>query len=409
VNRLSSRLLIWTLPPLYLAMAVPLVALQMANQRSTLVDNVFGAVTLLLFVVVGVLIAVRHPRNAIGWLLCGSALWLTAGNLAIEYAVYGLITHPGTLPGANWAGALGGWSRATAFFLVLTFLLLLFPTGRLLSPRWRVLVWLTLVGLAGQSVATLFGQQYSEGGDQRLVSLDNPLGFLPTDVANVIQTLSLVVLVSAVVGCVASVVVRFRRAAGVERQQLKWLTVGVLWAASFFAVAVSGAFFDVPLLQSPALFNVNFAGIALAVGIAILRHRLFDIDFIINRALVYGVLTAMLLATYAACILGAQAVLGALARDAGASSHQPIITVSTTLLVVALFRPLRARLQRVVDQRFYRRKYDAQKTLAAFGATLRTETELGSLSEHLVAVVDETMRPAHVSLWLRKPPARGGE
>ncbi|HEV2235323.1 MAG TPA: hypothetical protein VGR57_01570, partial [Ktedonobacterales bacterium] len=318
-------------------------------------------------------------------------------------------TRPGALPGASWAGTFGDWIRASAFFVILTLLLLLFPTGRLPSPRWRALIWLTLLGLAGQSVATLFGRANSDAGDERLASLPNPLGFLPANVIGVILALSLVVLVSAVIGCVASVVVRFRRATGVERQQLKWLTVGVLWAAFVFALAVLGAFVNIPILLSPALFNICFAGIAVAVGIAILRHRLFDIDFIINRALVYGLLTALLLATYAACILGAQAVLGALARGAGASSQQPIITVGTTLLVVALFRPLRARVQRVVDQRFYRAKYDAQKTLAAFSATLRTETELGPLSEHLVGVVDETMRPAHVSLWLRRPDARRGE
>lgn len=402
----ASRLLVWALPVFYLAMAVPLVGLQMANQRSTPLDNVFGAVTLLIFVVVGVLVARRHPRNPIGWLLCVAALGLTLGNLAIEYAVYGLNTHPGALPGASWAGTFGDWGRSTAFFLILTFQLVLFPTGRLPSPRWRALVWLTLLGLAGQTMATLFGQTYSEGGDLRLVPYANPLGFLPTDAVNATQTLSLVLLVGAVVGCVASVVVRFRRATGVERQQLKWLTVGVLWAAFVFGLAILGVFVNIAVLTSPALFNVCFAGIAIAVGIAILRHRLFDIDFIINRALVYGTLTALLLATYAACILGAQAVLGALARTAG--GRQPIITVGTTLLVVALFRPLRARVQRIVDQRFYRAKYDAQKTLAAFSATLRTETELGLLSEHLVGVVDETMRPAHVSLWLREPAPRAG-
>jgi hypothetical protein len=397
-----ARLLVWSLPLLYLAAAVPLVVLQFANRRSTLADNVFGALTLLLFVVVGVLIALRHPQSPIGWLLCGAALGLTLGNLAIEYAVYGLITHPGALPGASWAGTFGDWGRSTAFFLILTFLLLLFPTGRLPSPRWRGLIWLTVLGLAGQCVSTLFGRTYSEGGDLRLTPYPNPLGFLPTDAVNVVQTLSVVLLLGAVAGCVASVVVRFRRAVGVERQQLKWLTVGVLWAAFVFGLAVLGAFINIPLLISPALFNICFAGIAMAVGIAILRHRLFDIDFIINRAVVYGTLTALLLATYAACILGAQAVLGALARTAGASTRQPIVTVGTTLLVVALFRPLRARVQRLVDHRFYRAKYDAQKTLAAFSASLRTETELGPLSEHLVGVVDETMRPQHVSLWLNQ-------
>jgi hypothetical protein len=409
VKSISARLLVWTLPLLYLGAAVPLVVLQLANHRSSPVDNVFGAVTLLIFVVVGVLIAERHPRNPIGWLLCGAALALTAGNLAIEYAVYGLLTQPGSLPGADWAGTFGTWDRSASFFVVLTFLLLLFPTGRLPSPRWRPLVWATLLGLGVQSVNTLFSKTYSEGGDQRLVSLANPLGVIPADAASVLLTLSLLVLVGCVIGCVASVVVRFRLATGVERQQLKWLTAGVLWAAFIFALAVSGAFLNVAILMSPALFNVCFAGIALAVGIAILRHRLFDIDFIINRALVYGALTTLLLAIYAACILGAQAVLGVLARDAGAGSHQPVITVGTTLLVVALFRPLRARVQRVVDQRFYRQKYDAQKTLAAFAATLRTETELGPLSEHLVGVVDETMRPAYVSLWLRRPGARGAD
>ncbi len=156
-------------------------------------------------------------------------------------------------------------------------------------------------------------------------------------------------------------------------------------------------------LLGSALGSLVFVPIPLAIGIAVLRYRLWDIDAIINKALVHGALTASLVVTYVAGVFGMQLVVGGVTRQVGFQSQQPIVIVVTTLLVAALFRPLRARVQRVVDQRFYRQKYDAQKTLAAFGTTLRSEVDLSQLTEHLLATVQTTMQPTQVSLWLRQP------
>jgi hypothetical protein len=335
-----------------------------------------GLVVAVLFMVLGAVIFWRKSAERLGlfvslWLiLFGASMIANSETGALVLAqtpqVVQLVFH--YLENAIWPG--------------LILFVCIFPDGRFI-PRWAWL-WVILALVISELPA------------------DSP--FNPPNLPLPLFVAAEALVLGSPLGFQLYRYVRVSDAVG--RQQTKWFVFGV--AITLLSALTLQSLRGVLPLDSPyrllgsALGSLVFVPIPLAIGIAILRHRLFDIDFIINRALVYGALTTMLLAIYAACILGAQAVLGVLARDAGAGSHQPVITVGTTLLVVALFRPLRARVQRVVDQRFYRQKYDAQKTLAAFGTTLRSEVDLSQLTEHLLATVQTTMQPTQVSLWLRQ-------
>ncbi|MGZ6390569.1 MAG: hypothetical protein ACXWQZ_15075 [Ktedonobacterales bacterium] len=396
----AAAWLAWSIWAITIAIITPTLLFQSVNVGSDpLAINLLGALVLLAYATIGALIASRHPRNAIGWLLSSSALLSAFGNFALEYAVYGLLTRPGALPAAAWLGMFGGLARSEGFQLIVTFVLLLFPTGHLPSPRWRPLAWVTVAVMVLSGLSVLLGQNLSEA-DQRLASFANPLGVIPAAIADNLQGVSFLLFFACVIGCCAAVVARFRRARGVERQQLKWLAYAAWWAAVAFLGALIGAFANVAFLASAATFYLCLAGIPLAVGIAILRHRLFDIDFIINRTLVYGTLTVLLAALYFIGIVVTQRLTSAIT---GQSKPQPpVAVVITTLAIAALFQPLRHRLQNTIDRRFYRKKYDAEKTLATFSASLRQQVELNDLREHLLAAVDDAMQPAYVSLWLRQ-------
>ncbi|HEU0026235.1 MAG TPA: hypothetical protein VFQ25_03895 [Ktedonobacterales bacterium] len=388
--------------------------LQVNPGSDPLAINLTGVLVFMAFATVGALLASRRPRNAVGWLLLSAGLFAIAGGLGIDYAVYGLVARPGALPEAALAGALGNMLRSAGFDPIVTFLLLLFPTGRLPSPRWRWLAWATAIVIIVAIGSQSLGANLSTGSEQ-LASIANPVGVIPADVADVLQTIfGFFLTFACIIGCCASVVVRYRRAGGVERQQIEWLAVAGVWAALAFLVVIVGVFSNNDLLASSMTFYIALVGIPLAVGIAILRHRLFDIDVIINRALVYGLLTALLAGLYFAGVVGAQALVNVIAGrelTGQPAQEQPVIIVVTTLAIAALFQPLRRGLQTLIDRRFYRRKYDAAHTLARFGETLRTDVELHALTDHLVTVVDETMQPTHVSLWLRqvgdRPPLSG--
>ncbi|HEU5440237.1 MAG TPA: hypothetical protein VFU88_13185 [Ktedonobacterales bacterium] len=401
-----ARWLAWCMWVVTLAMIVVSVLFESVNVGADpLAINLLGALVLLAYATVGVLIASRQPRNSIGWLLLGSATLSTLGDLGIEYGVYGLVTHPGVLPVAALVAAIGEGLRTVGFSLILTFLLLLFPTGRLPSPRWKPLGTVTLVAIILFGADNLLSSDLSSA-DTRLASVVNPLAVLPAaSVAGGLLTLvSLLLIFGCALACCASVVVRFRRARGIERQQLKWLAYAAIWAAIAFAAAWIGVFINNSFLASAITFDLCMVGIPIAVGIAILRHRLYDIDVIINRTLVYGTLTLLLAAVYFASVIGMQQLARVVTSQQ--ASNNPLVIVLSTLLIAALFQPLRRRVQRTIDHNFYRSRYDAAKTLELFAASLRSEIELTELREHLLAAVDSTMRPAHVSLWLRSPERR---
>ena len=330
----------------------------------------------LAFATVGAIVASRRPRNAIGWLL------LLAG---LSYVIGGLSETAGADESALVAW-VGEWIWLVGIGPVATFGLLLFPNGRLPSRRWRPVAWLAAAGLVVSVGAVAFKPGQFEDS-----TIENPLGipWLP-DWAG---TAALFVLLAALAGSIASLVARYRAAGALERGQLKWL----LYAAAIVAAGVVGTaplealLGDTGVDITNVVVTLTLATVPVAMGIAILRHRLYDIDLVIRRTLVYGVLTATLGATY----LGLVLLIGLAVGRSG------LAVAVSTLAVAALFRPALARIQAAVDRRFYRRRYDAARTLEAFGARLRDELDLEALGTDLRGVVQDTVQPAHVTLWLR--------
>jgi MFS family permease len=338
---------------------------------------------------VGALVASRRPRHPVGWLLLGVGLALVVTLLVQAYVDYGLLARPGSLPGARY---LAGFAYSTVLIWVSCagFVLLLTPTGSLPSPRWR---WWARLAAAAPVVMVLGSvlQPDPLAPDYH----GNPLAVPALARVLVVPAVAgvVVVLVSLLVGA-GSLVVRFRRARGVERLQLRWLAYAAVLAAGLLLVALVVAFVF-------ANDNVVFASLALGVallplatGAAILRYRLYDLDRIISRTLAYGLLTMLLGGGYAAVVVA----LGQLLPQ-----DSSLVVAGATLGVAAGFQPARRRVQQAVDRRFNRRRYDAAQTIQAFSARLRQQIDLDSLSTELLAVVEQTMQPTRVSLWLRAP------
>src|SRR5215217_1120862 len=338
--------------------------------------------------VIGAIIASRLPNHPIGWICCAIGLIAAVDHFGGEYSLYALLALPHPLPGGEAMLWLQGWFWML-FIGLIVFLLLLFPTGRLPSSRWRPFAW---VSVAVISAGVIWSS---------IISPDVGFNAPPSPVQ-----LSVLLLGG---GAAASEVIGRRGARGVERQQIKWL----LYVGSIFFVAsglhIGFYYFWLPegswgLWASYLLVIVGGLSVPIAIGVAILRYRLYEIDILINRTLVYGILTATLIALYFGGIVVLQRVFVFLTGQ-----QSTLAVVASTLLIAALFTPLRRRIQSFIDRRFYRRKYDARKTLETFSAQLRDETDLDSLSSDLVGVVAETMQPTHVSLWLRPDTAPKGE
>jgi hypothetical protein len=350
--------------------------------------------------IVGTVVASRRPEHPIGWFMCAAGLVWAVLHFSGEYAIYALLTQPGSLPAGKAVAWFFTWLWAPALGLIV-FFGLLFPTGRLPSWRWRPFAWLSLLITLGVIVLSVF----APGPILGLGSIRNPFGI--EGWPNIYEPLQSVMLVLVFIGS-ASMLGRLRWASGVERQQIKWPAYTVVMAASgsFLTYTISEVV-DARWLKLAGfvIFIVALVGLPTSVGIAIVRYRLYDIDRIINRTLVYGALTATLVALYFGGTVLLQWLFVLLTGE-----KSTLAVVASTLLIAALFNPLRRRVQAFVDRRFYRRKYDAAKTLEAFSAKLREETDLDALSDDLVGVVEETMQPTHVSLWLRpEPPPRRSE
>ncbi len=382
-----------------LAMVLALLLATLNEPTSSLRNMVFVSLVILAFSTVGALIGSRRPENPIGWLFCSGAFAWILGELALEYGVYALITAPGTLPAGTWAAWFGGWARGMGWFLIVAFLLLLFPNGRLPSPRWRPVLW-GAIGYVGFFTVVIWLSPVSN--DTRLAFVRNPLG-LEIEIINLLVELLYFTIPLLLVAGAAAVIVRFRRSRGDERQQLKWfayaVAVMVVLFVLWFSLALAG------LVEADALvFTVPLMGLPIAVGVAILKHRLYDIDLLVNRTLVYGALTALLVAAY----LGGVVLLqGAFRALTGQESQLAI--VASTLLIAALFVPLRRRVQSFIDRLFYRGKYDAARTLRDFSTRLREKTDLDGLNADVLGVVRETVQPQHASLWLRPATRRDPE
>jgi hypothetical protein len=287
------------------------------------------------------------------------------------------------------------WVWAPGVMMLLSFLPLYFPDGRLISPRWR---WVLGSALFVSVFLTI--QSALLPGDPRGSGLVNPLGVEALEpVLDLSDPIMFAPYFAVLFASAVSLVVRFRRSAGVERQQIKWLAYTVSVIPVWFLV--NPVIVDNPFLVG-AIDALLFAGVPVATAIAILRFRLYDIDVVINRTLVYGVLTATLAGVYFGSVVSLQYLFRSFTGQ-----ESQLAVVASTLAIAALFHPLRRRIQAFIDRRFYRRKYDAVKTLEAFSVKLREETDLDALNGELVAVVEETMQPAHVSLWLRSPQETG--
>jgi hypothetical protein len=381
--------LAWASTLLAMILAFVLASLNVPTS-SALVTAVLSVV-IVAFSTVGALVASRRPENPIGWLFCCGALLWGLGEFTLEYSVYALVTAPGSLPAGVWAAWFGAWARGIGGFFMVLFLLLLFPTGQLPSQRWRVVAWMAAGYVA---LFTLASWLSPVSQDFRLSSVRNPLGFdlgfMDLLTGAVYLSLPLLLLASG-----AAVIVRFRRSRGDERQQIKWFAYAVLVMVVLFTLGFSFGLTQVAHV-APLVFAVPLAGLPIAAGTAILKYRLYDIDLVINRTLVYGTLSATLVALYFGGIVLLQRLFVALTGE-----KSTLAIVASTLLIAALFNPLRHRIQTFVDRRFYRSKYDARKTLEDFSVKLRDETDLEALNYELLGVVRETMQPAHVSVWLR--------
>jgi len=349
-----------------------------------------AALIVLTFSSVGALIVFRRPGHRIGRIFCIAGLLSAVTELATSYAVHADRSRP-ALPGRDLAAGVGnvGWVPALG---AIVFLLLLFPDGRPLTPRWRLAVRLAALGIVLATVAVaLHPHQLLP---QEGLRIENPYAIPSAKlVLEVLVVLGAVLTLGAMVAGVVSLVLRWRRASGAERLQLKWFT----YAAALLAVAVLviSDLGDSLLLGAVRAVLIGPV-LAVATGVAILRHRLYDIDVVINRTLVYGALTVTLGAVY----LGLVLLLGL------AIGRSNVSIAVSTLAVAALFRPARARIQAAVDRRFYRRRYDAARTLQRFGSRLRDELDLDAVQGELVGVIHQTVQPEHVTLWLPRNDSR---
>jgi MFS family permease len=384
----------WSMLAVFVVSLVAGLILAVAN--GTLRQDAGNQVLLLVgfsaFMVVGALIVAHRPGNAIGWLFSAIALLAFTGQLASAYATYAYATRPGSLPGATLAAWYGSWPWWLVLALTLVFTPLLFPTGRLPSPRWRPVAWLAGVTTAVLTALTSLRTELGTVEDQVVA---NPIGVAAVgnpEKSPIIPVL-IVLLGVLATAAFASLVLRFRRSRGEERQQLKWFT----YASALLPLAGLDDFLPAPV--GDLLFGIPIVFLPVAAGIAILRHRLYDIDRLINRTLVYGSLTAILGLVYAGVVLILGQVFGGVTEDPPSWA-----VAGATLAVAALFQPARRRIQEVVDRRFNRRKYDAAETIDTFGARLRDQVDLDTLSAELLAVVDQTMQPTRVVLWLRPSP-----
>jgi hypothetical protein len=341
---------------------------------------------------VGVVVASRRPRHPVGWLLLAIGLLPNASMPLIAYANYGLAARPGGLPGARWAALYLPAFAVTALAL-LGVVLLLTPTGSLPSRRWRWWIGSAAAALVGLLLAVAVAPDPLTRPYQ---ALDTPFdlhGFSgPVQVA---YQAGFALAVAVVVVGVASLLLRFRRARGVERQQLRWVALAAVVVVLLMVAVGAGEATGGAILPDSALAGVlSLAVLEVGVGAAVLRYRLYDLDRIISRTLGYGLLTVLLGAGYAGVVLG----LGRLLPQ-GSS----LTVAGATLAAAAVFQPARRRIQRVVDQRFNRRRYDAAQTIQAFNDRLRQQVDLDTLTGELLAVVDQTMQPSQASLWLRPP------
>jgi hypothetical protein len=404
----AMRVISWIVFPLAVALTLGHIYLSVSNRAGD-VSGAVGVIAFTLlsgliglgFIALGLLVAYRRPRNPIGWIIAGTGVTAGVTDFVESYAVYTLSTNPGSLPGGDVMAWLSNWIFIPVLFAYPAMLFLLFPDGSLLSRRWRPVFWLVILTTLAAIMSSIFQPVLN---DPPFDGVTNPLSFSPPQA--LLAPLSYIgwpgMTASFLVAAIA-MILRLRRSRGVERQQLKWIAAA---AAILPLLSAAGVVLYYAGYDSIAGFLILFSivPIFLAAGYAILRYRLYDIDIIINRTLVYGSLTATLALVYFGGVATLQTVFHAFT---GQEQFPQLAVVASTLAIAALFNPLRRRIQAFIDRLFYRKKYDAAKTLESFSAKLRDETDLDELNDSLVSVITETMQPEHVSLWLRLPEEAG--
>ena len=354
-----------------------------------LFTSVLLASIILTIATFGALILFRQPGNSIGWLFGTTALVIAVAFPLSAYADIG--TRPvHDLPGAHLAAWYDSVAQGPVLFVPIVLLILLFPTGRPLSPRWRPVINLALA----DACALLLITSVTPGPLSNFSSVENPLGLpLPIGVLNAALTISYVVLLALIAAGAVSFVLRFRRSRGEERLQLKWFLSAIILLA--IVILASPILWTLPGPVWTVALITAIVAVLLAVGISMLKYRLYEIDLIINRALVYGSLTITLAALYLAVVIGIQALFRAVTGQGS-----DLAVAISTLLIAALFNPWRHRLQRFIDRRFYRQKYDAVRALSSFQSRLRDNVDLEDLSTDLAMVVSQTVQPSSIALWL---------
>jgi hypothetical protein len=389
------RWLAWFTWVLYLALAFTTLVVEFANNPSLLLPNVYFALLLFAFATVGALIASRRPENPIGWLLCVCTLLMAVGTLAMQYAIYALVTNPGTLPGGDWAGVLGAAIRGVGLMILLTYVLLLFPDGHLPSARWRPVVWLAIAGQALFILAAWLAP--GPEVDPPIKFMQSPLR-VPMDPSTLESLGRINLLADSIIGviCGISVVSRLRHAQGDERQQLKWFAYAALLAIVMLTiiairilqliVTLKDVFNTGPQFLTSLLLSLAVTGFPVAIGIAVLKYRLYDIDLLINRTLVYVPLTAIVAGVFAASILLAQRLFIALTGQ-----QSDAATAFATLVTVATFDPLKTRLQALVDKRF-KEPPDPTKNLKAFNEQVRSVIQVIDSKQLMRRLLEEAVR-----------------
>jgi hypothetical protein len=365
-------------------------------------DALISVATPLVFAAVAALIVSRQPRNTIGWLLTVVVGAFLVGEPLENYVDHLASSSPEPTLAHLVAVWFSNWNWLILIFSLLL-ILLLFPTGRPPTPGWR---WVGVAAIGWGTLLVLMeslSQRFTAPG----IALDNPIGVLGEGTVELLSGVWFVGLLALLAACALALFIRYRRANDTEREQIKWL----LYACAVFVVVfVGGNGGGVAGSSSVGgyvwgiLFGLSLVMLPAAIGIAVLRYRLYDIDVVINRTLVYAPLTAALITLYFGGIVVLQRLFVALTGQ-----QSTVAVVASTLLIAALFNPLRRHIQSFIDRRFYRRKYDARKTLESFSTKLRDETDLEALNDDLMGVVREAMQPAHVSLWLRPESAPKGK
>jgi hypothetical protein len=391
IGRASARLA-WFVCVLSLGLTALSVVLIVLLLRSEATIYYFWLETSMVAVgysTVGAIVASRLPESPIGWLFCAIGLIFGVSHFSAEYAAYDLLAPSRSLPAGEVLAWLTSWVWVFGLGLIV-FLDLLFPNGRLPSARWRWFARFTAIALLPAAILGALSPGLITSS-----TLQNPFGI--EGLPNATMPVQAFMYALIVVG-VSSMLARLRHAGRIERQQIKWFAYATV-------VVISGVILKNIVYPPVGVMWVWWVGLVLtalgvvsspiAMGVAIFRYRLYGIDILINRTLVYGSLTATLVALYFAVVVLLQSLFVVLIGE-----KSTLAVVASTLVIAALFNPFRRRIQSVVDRRFYRRKYDARKTLESFSTQLRHETDLKALSDDLVGVARETMQPAHVSLWL---------